>query len=774
MVLIQHCETDIPVVTMSMKLKKKVGFASDVKSGEGKDRESRSRSRSRFHDRRSKSHDVSSGEKRETVPIKRDRSLIALVRTGSRNSVRSLVKLFENVAHMNEGRKSQIILPDERRLDLLIQPKLGTRDLLDLVASHFKLKEKEYFGLCFQDDSGHYNWLNLDKRVLDHDFQRRVGLLVLLFSVRYYVESIATLKDVATVELFYLNAKQAVFRSQIECDSDTVFELAGYVLQATHGDYIDEERIIEHYKKVAGSTKGLAIVNYLSVVESLPTYGIHYYEVKDKKDHPWLLGLSHKGIAVYDKTDKTTPRKIFTWKQLENLYYRDKKFSVEVHDTKRVVHTLSSFNLYEDALRETPDELDDLSDAISDPTTQVSVSRRTFGPGNVIVHAWFCSTPQLTKCIWSMAVSQHQFYLDRKHSKSNLPQARSLSEIAEDLSRSSSSLRSIGTDSFGRSGSSVSLPSLTASQFDINFDPSDAIKEQRVMYSALKARKEALEETLKAKTEELKKLCIKEGELTGILPLDYPSLPGESLPTIRKRVGTAFSLQSKVDDDTDAASKIELEYELQKQITSAALRLSQDKSVSKYVRKQRKQSYQKAHAKLKEMEKKLAETKGPAMDKPKPGFLSPAVPSYDGRYSITHETVVQQEYDLDMAFCDDMSIIEHTRAKPSVTSRLYKSFRVRYLGKNRMNKSHIDRTERHSFMYDTSILNATTNTCHGLKSSSSTGSTSSSSSSSCASSSSSAVSKDTLFSPMRASWHQYCYEKMCHEMSLLNNVESEV
>jgi hypothetical protein len=39
----------------------------------------------------------------------------------------------------------------------------------------------------------------------------------------------------------------------------------------------------------------------------------------------------------------------------------------------------------------------------------------------------------------------------------------------------------------------------------------------------------------------------------------------------------------------DTISKLELEYELQKQITQAADRLSQDKSVSKYVRKQRRQ-----------------------------------------------------------------------------------------------------------------------------------------------------------------------------------------
>ncbi|OWF55448.1 FERM domain-containing protein 4A-like isoform X3 [Mizuhopecten yessoensis] len=573
----------------------------------------------------------------------------------SRRAMSKSVRRRMSFVWMNEGRKSQIVLPDERILDILIQPKLNTKDLLDLVASHFKLKEKDYFGIYFLDETsrGNHNWLNPDKRVLEHDFPRKINILVLFFAVRNYVETIANLRDAATVELFYLNAKQAIFTDQIQCDSETVFELAAYVLQANYGDYVDdattrddlrklpviptsalkehpsiaycEERVIEYYRKLATTSRGLSIVNYMSIVEALPTYGIHYYEVKDKKEIPWWLGASHKGISVYDKTDKTTPRKIFTWKLLENLYYRDKKFSIEVHDPKRIIHTLSSFNLYEDAIREPPEEFDDLSNAISDPTTQVSVSRRTFGPGNVVVHAWFGATPQLTKCVWSMAVAQHQFYLDRKHSKVNLPCLRSVNEIAAELSRSTTSLGSLGSDGISRSGSSASLPSLSTSRFDLNIpEHIDALKAQREMYQALKARREALEESLRKRTEELKLLCIKEGELTGKLPIETPLAPGEQPPQIRRRVGTAFSLSTKKDDD-DQVSNIELEYELQKQITSAAHKLSQDKSVSKYVRKQRRQSFHRAQTKLKEMEKKLHDSQREA------GLaeLTPTTPSYD-------------------------------------------------------------------------------------------------------------------------------------------------
>ncbi|XP_013384696.1 FERM domain-containing protein 4A isoform X2 [Lingula anatina] len=515
---------------------------------------------------------------------------------------------------MAEGRKAQVVLLDERRLDMMVQPKLYAGDLLDIVASHFNLKEKEYFGLCFLDETNHFTWLQLDRKVLEHDFPKKqsTGTLILYFSVRFYIESIAYLRDKVTVELFYLQAKQAIFKGTVECDSETAFELAAHVLQAAHGDYEDdditrsqlkklpvlptsifkdhpsiqycEDRVIDHYKKLSGQSRGSAIVNYLSIVETLPTYGIHYYEVKDKTGLPWWLGLSPKGIAQYDYADKRTPRKVFPWKQLENLYFRDRKFSIEVHDPKRV-----------------------------------SVSRRTFGPGNVNVYAWFAASALLTKTIWSMAVCQHQFYLDRKSSKAHLPFVRSMTELAAEISQSTSSLPGSDGSSLGirTSNSCHSLSKISnSSKSDLTTEQLEIARAaQRDMYAALKARKEALEEALKKKTAELKLLCIREGDLTGELPPETPLIPGEMVPVVRKRMGTEFSLSSRIintdrdEEEDEELAKLELEFELQNQITNAALKLAKDTSAAKSVRKSRRQTYQKSREKLQDIEKRLNEMK---------------------------------------------------------------------------------------------------------------------------------------------------------------------
>ncbi|XP_051947779.1 FERM domain-containing protein 4B-like isoform X1 [Xyrauchen texanus] len=501
-----------------------------------------------------------------------------------------------NVYQMTEGRLCQVQLLDDRKLELLVQPKLLSRELLDLVSSHFNLKEKEYFGFTYVDDTGQCKWLQLDRKVLEHDFSKKSGPIALQFLVRFYIESISLLKEHTTVELFFLNAKSAIYSGDIEVESELVLKLAAHALQESKGDYTSdentradlkklptlptkvlqehpslaycEERVIEHYKLLKGLSRGKAIVQYLTVVESLPTYGVHYYEVKDKQGIPWWLGISYKGIGQYDHQDKVKPRKLFQWKQLENLYFREKKFAVEVND----------------------------------PHSRRTVTKRTFGQTGLVIHTWYASH-SLIKTIWIMAISQHQFYLNRKQSKAKITTARSLGDIAADLTENGASKMnklSAGVKNQLIMASNGSLVSTGSADSEMNDD------QKKEKLAELRKKERDIQDILSQKLTELKEICLREAELTGKLPKEYPLIKGETPPRLRRRVGTAFKLDDLFPYNEDPYLRnLESRFALQQKIVEAAKKLAADHDISKLVRKKRRRNCLDAMQKLQEIEDEM-------------------------------------------------------------------------------------------------------------------------------------------------------------------------
>jgi hypothetical protein len=234
-------------------------------------------------------------------------------------------------------------------------------------------------------------------------------------------------------------------------------------------------------------------------------------------------------------------------------------------------------------------------------------------------------------------------------------QLRTLKEIARDLTRSSLSLSS-NSSSCSVSNLSQSLsesnPSLlTASKVSLRTTASEAatiavggaekptdeqLEETKrlkaEMLAALKARREALEAKLQEKNGLLKELCIKEGELTGVLPPEIPLKPGEPAPTIRRRVGTEFKLSEHLlkstasNEDGGLRAALELELEIQNKITAAVHKIASDLRAPKSVRKQRKTSYQASLQRLGEIETKLnnLKTSQKRLKQPRRGISVPA------------------------------------------------------------------------------------------------------------------------------------------------------
>ncbi|XP_066526361.1 FERM domain-containing protein 4B [Hoplias malabaricus] len=497
---------------------------------------------------------------------------------------------------MTEGRLCQVHLLDDRMLELLVQPKLLSRELLDLVSSHFNLKEKEYFGFTFVDDTGHSKWLQLDRRVLEHDFSKKSGPIALSFLVRFYIENISLLKEHTTVELFFLNAKAAVYNGDIELESEMVFKLVAHALQEAKGDYSSDEnsrtelkklpalttkvlkehpslaycedRVIEHYKQLKGVSRGQAIVQYLTLVESLPTYGVHYFEVKDKQGIPWWLGISYKGIGQYDIQDKVKPRRLFQWKQLENLYFREKKFAVEVNDPHRR-----------------------------------AVTKRTFGQTGLVIHTWY-ATHSLIKTIWMMAISQHQFYLECKQSKAKVTAARSLGDIAADLTENTASSKTNKLNVAVKNQVIMASNGSLVSTGSADSEFSDEQKKEKL--SELRKKEREIQEILGQKMAELKTICLREAELTGKLPKEYPITSGEKPPGFRRRVGTAFKLDELFPYNEDPYLRnLESRFALQRKIVEAAKKLASETDLSKTVKKKRRRNCLDAMQKLQEIEDEM-------------------------------------------------------------------------------------------------------------------------------------------------------------------------
>ncbi|XP_016067063.1 PREDICTED: uncharacterized protein C1orf106 homolog [Miniopterus natalensis] len=137
--------------------------------------------------------------------------------------------------------------------------------------------------------------------------------------------------------------------------------------------------------------------------------------------------------------------------------------------------------------------------------------------------------------------------------------------------------------------------------------PVSPLKEMKELTYAVRKQQRALEERLEACLEELRRLCLREAELTGVLPAEYPLKPGEKAPKVRRRVGAAYKLDEQALHGEDPLSSLEQELALQLQIAEASRRLSREEKLSRQARRQRKHAMLREEEKLRALERCLGE-----------------------------------------------------------------------------------------------------------------------------------------------------------------------
>uniref|UniRef100_A0A3Q0QVB0 Innate immunity activator b n=1 Tax=Amphilophus citrinellus TaxID=61819 RepID=A0A3Q0QVB0_AMPCI len=135
--------------------------------------------------------------------------------------------------------------------------------------------------------------------------------------------------------------------------------------------------------------------------------------------------------------------------------------------------------------------------------------------------------------------------------------------------------------------------------------PTTHTKDVTTHTRAIKIKHQELQEKLELCLRELRKLCIREAELTGRLSKDYPLQPGEKPPQIHRRVGAAFKLDElniPQGAEDSKLSSVDAALALQMKIYEAARKLCEEENLSKSVKKSRQQQCKREEKKLKHLQ----------------------------------------------------------------------------------------------------------------------------------------------------------------------------
>ncbi|KAM6976456.1 innate immunity activator protein [Aplochiton taeniatus] len=156
--------------------------------------------------------------------------------------------------------------------------------------------------------------------------------------------------------------------------------------------------------------------------------------------------------------------------------------------------------------------------------------------------------------------------------------------------------------------------------------PTSPLKDLTTHTRAMKLKHQSLEDRLELCLLELRKLCIREAELTGKLSSDYPLTPDENPPRIRRRIGAAFKIDEGLIDQKGEDSELhslEADLALQRQIFEAARRLSAETNLSKPQKKTRLQQCKREEKKVKDLQEALLQHRIKS-EAPSPNTSNPA------------------------------------------------------------------------------------------------------------------------------------------------------
>lgn len=224
------------------------------------------------------------------------------------------------------------------------------QSVLDYVCEVMNIKEKDYFGLRYQDHNKHRYWVDLSRPIsyISKQF-KSADSIALRLRFRFYPNDPHLLKEEITRYQLFVQLQRDLLHGRLYCPQNMSAQLAALVLQSQLGDYNSvqhgqnyvseyklllkqtprvEERIAELHKEMSGKkSPAEAELEFLEKACKLDTYGFDPFTVKDIRDSSQAIyiGVTYRGVLIYKGNQKVHN---VPWSQLLKVDYLGKEVRV--------------------------------------------------------------------------------------------------------------------------------------------------------------------------------------------------------------------------------------------------------------------------------------------------------------------------------------------------------------------------------------------------------------------------------------------------------------
>ncbi|XP_054082381.1 FERM domain-containing protein 5 isoform X2 [Zeugodacus cucurbitae] len=227
--------------------------------------------------------------------------------------------------------------------------------LMDQLCHRLEIKEKDYFGLRYVDNTKQRQWLDLGKLIIKQC--KDIHPLIFSFRVKFYPAEPFHLSLNVRV-LLYKQLKRDLNHGRIYCSSNEIVTLGALIVQEQFADYdenihtgdyishirlsarqtdaIEKKIIKKHKERKPGQDPNSLIDEFLGISRNLETYGIEPHYVKDHQGVQMYIGINFSGISGFISGKRTQH---FRWNEIRKLNFEGKMFIAHIGymDTSREV-----------------------------------------------------------------------------------------------------------------------------------------------------------------------------------------------------------------------------------------------------------------------------------------------------------------------------------------------------------------------------------------------------------------------------------------------------